>query len=130
MLDYRMMLAKMPKGLEQAVLTALSARVGVQNAIGRQSLTSACVRQGVQASERQVRETIKTLRRKGVLICSMAGVDGGYYLPANKEEYEMFRKLEFAGKIKDMSETMRAMDEAAGRAWGGGQPAEQLRMGL
>ena len=130
MVDYRTMISGMPRGVERAVLTALSTRVGFKNAIGRQSLVSAVIRQGVDARERVVREAIKTLRRRGVLICSAAGVDGGYYLAASRVEYEEFRKMEYAGKIKDMSETMRAMDEAAGRAFGGSQPVEQLGMGL
>ena len=72
-----------------------------------------------------MREAIKQLRRQGHLICSMPGVDGGYYMAKSSAEYEEFRQVEFNAKITDMLETLRAMDAGARSQFGNG-----LQMGL
>lgn len=116
--DYDSIVKEMPAGLDRAVLRVLSGRIGRENAIGRKELTELVGRHGFRAHERQVRETIKALRREGHLICSAAGEDGGYYLAKDKREYDEFRQAEFAAKIVDMNETLRAMDAAAERQFG------------
>ncbi|GAP11773.1 hypothetical protein BECAL_02966 [Bellilinea caldifistulae] len=117
-MKYDEIIEKMPPGLERAILRVLESRRGRRNAIGRNELTAMVRRLGQPASERQVREMIKQLRRKGYLICSAPGEDGGYYWADTLEEYQEFRKMEFAAKIADMSETLRAMDQSAERIFG------------
>lgn len=116
---YETELAAMPPGLDRAILRVLSQRIGRHKAIGRYDLVEACRHLGYPSTERQVREMVKQLRRKGHLICSAAGEDGGYYLAGSKAEYDEFRQIEFAGKINDMAETMKAMDQAAAQRFGG-----------
>lgn len=105
-------------GLERAVLRVLDNYRGRTNAIGRNELTALVKRLGYPTSERQVREAIKQLRRQGHLICSAPGDDGGYYIAEDMAEYQEFRRIEYAAKINDMIETLRAMDDAAKAAFG------------
>jgi predicted DNA-binding transcriptional regulator YafY len=65
------------------------------------------------ASERQVREYIKQLRRAGHLIGSAPGADGGYYLITSIDEFNDFMRSEYLAKIKEMRETVNAMNHAA-----------------
>jgi len=116
--DYEVWVYSDPQGLEQAVLRVLESRRGRQKAIGRNELTALVRRLGQPASERQVREVIKHLRRQGYLICSAPGADGGYYWADTLEEYREFRNMEYAAKIADMSETLRKMDQAAEKIFG------------
>lgn len=115
---YETMVSGMPAGLDRAVLRVLASRIGRDRAVGRKELTALVGRLGFHAHERQVRETIKQLRRDGHLICSAAGEDGGYYMAKDRQEYNEFRQAEFAAKIVDMNETLRAMDAAAERQFG------------
>lgn len=117
-MKYEENVRNLPPGLERAILRALEAHRGRKNAIGRNRLTEAVRRLGQPASERQVREAIKHLRRQGYLICSAPGDDGGYYWADTLEEYYEFRRMEYAAKIADMSETLRAMDRSAERIFG------------
>lgn len=115
---YDHLLDGMSPSLERAILRVLASHIGRENAVGRRELTASVSRLGFRAHERQVREAIKNLRREGFLICSAAGEDGGYYMAKDRQEYDEFRQVEFAAKITDMSETMRAMDRAAERVFG------------
>lgn len=123
---YETELAAMPPGLGRAVLRVIS---GYQEArpVSRTELVTLVGMQGFTSSERQIREMIRTLRRQGYLICSVAGEDGGYFMAQTKLQYDEFRRREFASKISDMSETMRAMDDAARDQFGDGY---QLGLGL
>ena len=116
---YEAELAAMPSGLERAVLKVIS-KYGSSRPISRGELVLHVTQSGFCASERQVRETIKTLRRQGHLICSTPGTDGGYYMAQIRIEYDNFRQAEFAAKISDMAETMRTMDAAARAQFGDG----------
>lgn len=111
-------------GFEGAVLKALRYYTR-SNPISRNNLVFMVERMGFRASERQVREAIKQLRRQHHLICSMPGVDGGYYMAKTRAEYEEFRQVEFNAKITDMLETLRAMDAGAHSQFG-----EGMQMGL
>lgn len=112
-------LATMPHGLKRAVLRVIR-HYGIAMPISRSELVAKVGMMGFPASERQVRETIKILRREGHLICSTPGNDGGYYMAMSRQEYENFRAAEYAAKIADMAETMRAMDAAARARFGDG----------
>lgn len=123
---YTYEIESMPHGLDRIVLRTVS-RYTAARPISRGELVAAVAMMGFHAKERQVRETIKTLRRQGHLICSMPGNDGGYYMAKNRQEYEDFRRAEYAAKIADMAETMRAMDAAAREKFGDGV---QIGLGL
>lgn len=120
---YEAQIKNMPVGLDRAILRVLSYHRGREQAIGRSELVRQVAQLGCAATERQVREEIKQLRRgkngqEPCLICSAAGEDGGYYLANSRQEYEEFAQIEFVGKIADMSETLHAMEQAARRMFG------------
>lgn len=98
-----------PDGLESAVLTVLSDHKGMENAIGRGALVWELRAMGRTEHERVVRECIKQLRRKGHLICSMPGENGGYYIATSREEFMNFDRCELGAKISDLNETRQAM---------------------
>lgn len=115
---YEDLLQNMPTGLDRAVLRVLSQRFGRSKAIGRGLLVQTVGKLGFSAHERQIREMIKELRRQGHLICSAAGSNGGYWMAADRKEFEEFGRQEFEAKIIDMSETWRAMQKAADQQFG------------
>lgn len=116
---YHAELLELPPGLDRAVLRVVGAYT-VEYPISRQQLVGSVGSLGFSASERQVREMIKQLRRRGHLICSTPGINGGYYMARSMEEYQEFRETEFAAKISDMAETLRAMDATAREQFGPG----------
>lgn len=116
--DYGLLLKTMPPGLDRAVLRVLSQRVGREQTISRGQLVTTVGRLGFGAHERQIRVVIKELRRQGHLICSAAGDKGGYWMAADRKEFEAFGHQEFEAKISDMSETWRAMQKAADQKFG------------
>lgn len=121
---YESQIKNMPVGLDRAILRVLSYHRGREQAIGRSDLVRQVAQLGCAATERQVREEIKQLRRDGTLICSAAGEDGGYYMAETLAEFEEFAQVEFIGKISDMSETLSRMRESATKIFGNGvQPA-------
>jgi hypothetical protein len=115
---YEMIIADMPVNLERAVLRALSYHVGKKNAIGRDALVEVVQVSWPDAHERQVRQAIHNLRRKGHLICSAPGEDGGYYPAANLAEYQEFRERELHPKAMDLLETEKVMTESARQQFG------------
>lgn len=86
--------------------------------ISRGELVYNVKRLGFDLPERTVREIIKQLRRKEYLICSVAGLNGGYYVAASLADFEEFDRAEFSAKIADMAETRAAMKRAAIRQFG------------
>lgn len=103
-----------PEGLSDCLVDILVPCVGKKSAVGRSNLVELCHNEGFETiTERQIRECIKYLRRNGHLICSVAGINGGYYMAASKEEFEEFDRLEFGAKIADMNETRQAMLKTA-----------------
>jgi hypothetical protein len=119
-------LKNMPAGLDRAILRVLSYHTGRDQAIGRNDLVHDVGRLGVQVTERQLREEIKQLRRQGHLICSAAGETGGYFFAVSRMEFDAFVDQEYLAKIRDMSETLKAMEASAVREFGyaqAGQPA-------
>ena len=121
MSQYDEMLKNMPAGLDRAVLRIIGFHRGKIEAIGGEDLTRQVQVMGFAGIDnRTVREAIKELRRSGQLIFSMPGEKGGYYLARDMSEYENFKKTEYVAKIKDMSETLHAMDKAAREQFGDG----------
>jgi len=115
---YEHLLRSMEPSLDRAILRVLTGYVGKANAIGRDALTLRVGQLGFKSHERQVRETIKNLRREGFLICSTPGENGGYYLAADRIEFEEFIAAEYRAKITDMSVTLAAMTRAADQQFG------------
>ena len=120
MTTYQDIIDSMPYGLEKHILTALSNRVGKDNAIKRYDLLSVInsIPGFDKTSDRQLRKSINDLRKGGQLIASLATEDGGYYVCANLEEYYEFANRELGAKIRDMSETLREMEKAARQQFG------------
>jgi hypothetical protein len=116
-----------PSELEPAILSVMASHTGRQRAIGRSELLADLARMGHQVRERTVREAIKQLRRLGHLICSMPGVDGGYYLAQSMDEFEEFDRVELGAKIADMDQTRQAMRQAARRKFSLNYQMELLR---
>jgi len=116
---YNDLLKTMPAGLDRAILRILSQRVGMDNKILGSRMFDMLRGLGFALRDpRQMREAIKGLRRDGHLICSAPGTRGGYWLAANRKEFEDFGHAEFEAKIIDMSETWRAMRQAADQQFG------------
>jgi predicted DNA-binding transcriptional regulator YafY len=125
MINYQEEIKEMPVGLDRALLRILSFHPGREKAVGGSDLRSLAAVSGFRVQERTLREALKQLRRQGHLICSAPGENGGYYLAANMAEFQEFARMEFEGKIADMSETLNVMRKAAVQQFG-----EGVQMGL
>jgi hypothetical protein len=104
-------------GIERAVWQVVS-QYSKAAPISRGGLVAMVRRLGFDASEREVRETVKQLRRKECMIGSVAGTNGGYYRIVTLAEFEEFGRMEYEAKICDMSETLRVMKHAARKQFG------------
>ena len=109
-----------PPGLEDAIVSALeSSPYRRDAALSRRGLIFwVGQHMGASVPERIVREAIHSLRRKGVLICSAPGAEGGYWLATSREDVDECREREFRAKAFDLLETDAAMDKAARARWG------------
>jgi predicted transcriptional regulator len=119
--DVKQMIDDLPHGLDRAILLILSNRWGRNQAISRGNLVKAVSQMGFPSNERAVRLQISQLRKKGALIGSAPGENGGYYLVLTAQEFQEFVDTEYLAKIKDMQETLSAMRQSArdvfGDAW-------------
>lgn len=70
-----------------------------------------------QTSEREIRETIKALRKMKKPICSSSS-EGGYWMAESWEDYLRF-KAEYGHRAVDVLDTVRQMDEGAQEMFGG-----------
>jgi len=104
--------------VERALLRVLSFHVGRQNVIGRPGLLSQLNRSGFDIDDRQLRLQINLLRKRGILICSAGGRNGGYWIAANHDEIDKFLNHEVRARIADLSEQDRAMSTSAREAFG------------
>lgn len=103
--------------LDANVLYFLKKHRGKANPIGRWELVAkiygpeaALPEDDSNRADREIRESVKRLRRAGVLICDM-GDGRGRFLADNKAEYDAFRTYFGAAAFEKM-ETLRAMDDA------------------
>lgn len=121
---------RMEPGLVRATGIILLFHIGKENTIKRLDLVEDLRRMGFGGDlapvtfDRHMRSAVADLRKAGHLVCSSSG-DGGYYLAVDLAEYAEFAQVEYRSKIIDMAETLRAMDQAAGKRFGGDVPAEQ-----
>jgi hypothetical protein len=120
------MLEQMPHGLDRAVLRVISYHAGRPRAISRGELLIAVRRLGFDVDERVLRAQINNLRKDGHLILSTGGVGGGYWLAANRDEYEEFKNREYLARIKDLGEQVAAMDRGAQERFGKESPQIKL----
>lgn len=110
-------------GLVRAALSVLRFHVGKEKAIDKPDLVDALRKTGwgnemtYATFERKVRASVAELRKMGHLVCSSSG-EGGYYLASSWPEFEEFAESEYRSKIIDMSETLRAMEDAAPKKLG------------
>ena len=122
---YQKLLLELPAGLKRNILVVLTNHVGLENAITLGGLVTEMedFHGAVKDLGRKVRLQIQELRGEGVLICSCAGseIGRGYYLPANRKEFDQFLETEFLGKIRTMSITANVLrssaDKVLGRAY-------------
>ena len=125
--DVAEMIAALEPGLKRTVLRVLSYHIGRGQALGRKALVAE-VRRMVPCHDRQVRLVINELRKDEVLICSTGGIDGGYWLAQDDDEYQAYRASEVVARIVDMNEQLRAMDAAALRQFGPVPEGKQLNL--
>jgi hypothetical protein len=104
--------------VERTLLRVLSFHVGRQNVIGRPGLLAQLNRSGFDIDDRQLRLQINLLRKRGILICSAGGRNGGYWIAANHDEIDKFLNHEVRARIADLSEQDRAMSTSAREAFG------------
>jgi len=114
---YEAIIASMQGSLKGVVLVVLHGHQGREQAIGRGQLVKEVNALGLNAHERNVRETIRRLRRDGVLVCAMPGEGGGYYLATSMEEFADWVRQEYRARIVDMLETVRVMERSAEKAF-------------
>ncbi len=86
---YQQIIADTPQGLEKLLLQILSKKIGKESAIKRSELLPfvQSIPGYFETSDRQVRKTINDLRKQGILICSSASEEGGYYMAASLAEF-------------------------------------------
>lgn len=108
--------------LETEVLFWLKRHRGRQNPIGRWELVAKIFGAGAALDEsdnnpadRQIRETVERLRKRGVLICDM-GDGTGRFLAETLEEYQAFR-AKYGSRAFAIMDTLREMDKAAEQEW-------------
>jgi DNA-binding transcriptional regulator PaaX len=121
-MDYQELLATMPHGVDRVIARFLTDfAVGHDHAVHIGKLVNVVHEMGFKkVKERQVRIAIHGLRNQGVLICSEAAKDGGYYMAGNLAEFQEFAQREFVAKIADMSQTLAVLRRAAKEAFGEG----------
>lgn len=109
--DVRAMAAGL-SGLQHVVLEVLVEAVGRENAMPRDQLVRLVRRHPEHrtVSERLVRLAIHELRTSGkALICSTGGINGGYWIAANREEVEEFIAREIEPRAMGLLETKKVM---------------------
>lgn len=104
--------------LDAEVLFQLKQHKGRKNPVGRWELVAKIygpVAAGDQndnnPADRQIRESVERLRKRGVLVCDMG--DGiGRYLAETFDEYKAFR-AKYGSRAFAIMDTLREMDKAA-----------------
>lgn len=108
--------------LDVEVLHFLKQHRGKANPIGRWELVAriygpvaASDQNDDNFADRQIRESVARLRRRGLLICDM-GDGRGRYLAESLEEYQSFRQYFGAAAFEKLA-TIREMDSQAEQEW-------------
>lgn len=121
-------IAKLPAGLNRAILRVMSFHVGRGNAIPRVDLVDELAKAGFdhRKEDRPVRLSINQLRKAGLLICSTGGRQGGYFMASSIQEVEDYLDVEVRSRAMDLLEQEKAMKQAAEKTWGRYSPEKQL----
>ncbi|MBI5933294.1 MAG: hypothetical protein HY867_06265 [Chloroflexi bacterium] len=108
--------------LDASVLHFIRQHRGKANPIGRWELVAkifgpvaAADQNDDNFADRQIRESVMRLRRRGALICDM-GDGRGRYLADSVEEYQAFRQYFGAAAFEKLA-TVKEMDKAADQEW-------------
>lgn len=108
--------------LDVETLFLLKQHRGKANPIGRWELVArlfgpvaASDQNDDNHADRQIRDAVMRLRRRGALICDM-GDGKGRYLAETLEEYQAFRQYFGAAAFEKLA-TIREMDSQAEREW-------------
>lgn len=95
------------------IIRMLGFHVGRERAMTEYRLLDELARAGFYMTEQEFRSEIAALRKQGIMIGSSAGSNPGYYLIANMGEFDEFIATELLPRIKDLTDTYRAMSGAA-----------------
>jgi len=120
------MIDNLPAGLDRAILRALSFSIGRDHSIPRASLLNNIRAVGFKKlSDRQLRLQINQLRKDGHVICSIGGIDGGYYIAGSWDELNEYLQREVHSRAMDLLEQEKALREAGEKTWGKYSPTRQ-----
>jgi hypothetical protein len=116
------MASQLPPGLERYTIRCLEGHIGRDQAISRGSLLIAVqMMPGCSTvSDRQLRLMINILRKKGCIICSSGGEEGGYWVGSSWNEVEEYVERELNSRIVDLAETKAGILRGAQEQWGEG----------
>lgn len=119
---YRQIVISMDKGMGQMVFSILLDHVGKKKSILGSKLVYKLKQffpdDNSTDLQRKMRLAIADLRKQGYLIASAPGKLGGYWLPANRKEFDEFIRHEFIKKIEDMAITKNILVTAADKQLG------------
>lgn len=108
--------------LDQEVLALLRQHYGKTSPIGRWELVAkvygpvaAQDQNDGNYADRQIREAVERLRKRGMLICDMAD-GGGRFMAQTVDEYQAFR-MKYGSRAFAIMDTLREMDKAAAKQW-------------
>lgn len=107
---YEEILATMPEGIEYDVLAVLRDHVGSENAITLQALTCQVFGNCTSTTERQTREAIERLRRKGVAVLSESGKSGRWLAKDQAEKDACVAEME--GRSRNLIQVINALRSA------------------
>jgi len=107
---YEEILATMPEGIEATILAILRNHVGSENAITLQALTAQALGDCNTTTERQTREAIEHLRRKGVAVLSESGKSGRWLAKDQAEKDACV--AEMMGRSRNLMKTIESLAAA------------------
>ena len=93
------------------VLEIISQHVGQDSAVTAGEIATA-----IDASDHEVRQAVKDLRKEGVLILSTRWK--GYFVPETHAEWETFRNGYLRPRAMEILQMARAMAQTAQKRWG------------
>lgn len=113
------MVDALPPDLDRAVLRILSFHIGRENAISRVNFMAALKMHGFALNDdRTMRLQINLLRKRGFMICSAGGTNGGYWMAQNWAELEEYLASEVHPRAMDLLEIEKALRKAGEWEWG------------
>ena len=86
---------------------------GRAQAIKKVDLMHTLYQCGFPMDERAFRDLVHDLRQGGHLICSTTSEPAGYYMAADRSEFDEFSDRELLARIRDLAKTISTMRRAA-----------------